>query len=777
MTAKVSVITPIYNREQWVENLLCNLQKQTLKEIEFIIIDDGSADKTYEILKEKVGGDKRFYLIKSPENKGPSHARNIGLVQARGEYVGFFDCDDAIPSDYFASLYHQAKAQNADIVYAAYNNLLHRIGQIKAPQDKYRVLKNGAIWDKLYRKKYLNTHHIRFTEGLYTADNLFVLQAFMQTDNIILVDTPNYEYTIQEDSIGKDTAKQKKRKKDIVEVLKRALKLKEEAHLSGDEQTEYLQFLQRSLRDYQADKRFQKRFYQTLGLRNEPEKENTMNLAAWHNKPINHTIVAQKGNVFYIKINWKKYIKPLSMVEKSIVWIICFVMLASVWLILFSDKKHLGLSLAVTVLLTMFSLNCIRENNLNVDFYAFVIIATAYFLVTYKLLKYLSRFKIEQHHSRIDIVFLVTFFILLFVPMLHISDAEKSEQENRMLAKYTPLIDYRGGGNLKYGKDFDAWFSDRFWGREKVIQWVNSVQYKISSVYSNNKALYLKKHGWMFVFPIVEIPFSEEKTKEINDNIQKFDAFLAEHGIKFYILIVPRKESIYQTELVDYSYDKQEDIKFQQSIQNIITANNTVPIIYPYDEMRKAKQKDYVFFKQSHHWTDWGAYQGYVKLMERIKKDFSDITVATLDKYEVSYSPKIRDEWKRNYHNGNTTYLLNLNTYADEILTTEYAYYDNKDNSSVKEIREKYIKRFSNENGKYKIFLTGNSHNENLLQFLPYSAKEVKYLRLNNSQLPNKELYKFMKYYKKELLEFKPDIVIFSVSSDILPRITDFFKD
>lgn len=70
MTAKVSVITPIYNREQWVENLLCNLQKQTLKKIEFIIIDDGSADKTYEILKEKVGGDKRFYLIKSPETKG-----------------------------------------------------------------------------------------------------------------------------------------------------------------------------------------------------------------------------------------------------------------------------------------------------------------------------------------------------------------------------------------------------------------------------------------------------------------------------------------------------------------------------------------------------------------------------------------------------------------------------------------------------------------------------------------------------------------------------------
>lgn len=79
-------------------------------------------------------------------------------------------------------------------------------------------------------------------------------------------------------------------------MLKRALKLKEEAHLSGDEQTEYLQFLQRSLRDYPADKLFQKRFYQTLGLRNEPEKENTMNLTVLKLIRMFHLISKEKYN-------------------------------------------------------------------------------------------------------------------------------------------------------------------------------------------------------------------------------------------------------------------------------------------------------------------------------------------------------------------------------------------------------------------------------------------------------------------------------------------------
>ena len=84
-----------------------------------------------------------------------------------------------------------------------------------------------------------------------------------------------------------------------------------------------------------------------------------------------------------------------------------------------------------------------------IDFYALIILATLYFLIAYKVVRYLSHFKIEEHHSRIDIVFLAVFFALLFVPMLHISDAEKSTQENRMLAKKPDFSQiYDKGGNF-----------------------------------------------------------------------------------------------------------------------------------------------------------------------------------------------------------------------------------------------------------------------------------------------------------------------------------------
>lgn len=81
-----------------------------------------------------------------------------------------------------------------------------------------------------------------------------------------------------------------------------------------------------------------------------------------------------------------------------------------------------------------------------IDWHIFIILSAFYFFVSWKLVKYLAKFKIEKNHSRIDIVFLAFFFALLFVPMSHISDAEKSEQENRALAAKPLLKDVYGGG-------------------------------------------------------------------------------------------------------------------------------------------------------------------------------------------------------------------------------------------------------------------------------------------------------------------------------------------
>ena len=301
----------------------------------------------------------------------------------------------------------------------------------------------------------------------------------------------------------------------------------------------------------------------------------------WHNKPFYYSVTAQKGNVFNVKISWQKIVIPLSTIEKLILWGINLAIVYSIYLILFTRKKQLALSAILSSLCMLGGWAYTKEQGIRFDFYGFIIIATFIFFVMYKIIKFLSRFKIEEHHSRIDIVFLAVFFALLFVPMLHISDAEKSTQENRMLAKYQPIFQ-DNKFNLNFGRDFDAWFSDRFWGREKIIKCISDLTYNLSSIYSNKKAVYLKENGWMFNFPLVDNPLLESKIKEINQTIQKIDKLLEDKGTKFYVLLVPKKESIYQNELLDYGYDFQKDKKFQQSVQQIIDTNAKKQIIYPY---------------------------------------------------------------------------------------------------------------------------------------------------------------------------------------------------
>ena len=87
---KIGVIIPTYNRESYIKAAIKYMKTQTLREIEFIIVDDGSTDKTLNSLKKEIGKDKRFRIIHYKKNRGPSFARNQGLKVSKGEYVGFF---------------------------------------------------------------------------------------------------------------------------------------------------------------------------------------------------------------------------------------------------------------------------------------------------------------------------------------------------------------------------------------------------------------------------------------------------------------------------------------------------------------------------------------------------------------------------------------------------------------------------------------------------------------------------------------------------------------
>ena len=100
--------------------------------------------------------------------------------------------------------------------------------------------------------------------------------------------------------------------------------------------------------------------------------------------------------------------------------------------------------------------------------------------------KYLSKFNDIKNNNLYDIAFITIFIILLFIPISHISNEIKSEQENRILTKKPKLINNNGLFNYNFGKQFDSWFNDRFFGRSLILKLYYKIKLKFSLNFSNN---------------------------------------------------------------------------------------------------------------------------------------------------------------------------------------------------------------------------------------------------------------------------------------------------
>lgn len=111
---KISVLVPVYNAEKYLKKCIESILNQTYKNIELIIVNDGSNDNSYNIIEEYKNKDNRIKAVHT-ENKGVSHARNTCLDNASGAFFAFVDSDDYIEEDYLEILYNNLKKYNADI--------------------------------------------------------------------------------------------------------------------------------------------------------------------------------------------------------------------------------------------------------------------------------------------------------------------------------------------------------------------------------------------------------------------------------------------------------------------------------------------------------------------------------------------------------------------------------------------------------------------------------------------------------------------------------------
>ena len=185
----ISIIIPVYNAEKYLERCMASVQAQTFADFEALFIDDRSTDSSREIVRAYQSSDNRIRLIELEKNGGSGIARNIGIENARGEYLSFMDADDAVSPDFLEQLYKKAKETGADIVkglcvYCAAGGdgyeVADNIRAIKAQYDRgtklFAAFVNGH-WSAIYRRGFIEAHSIRYGETRVSHDVVFLLRA------------------------------------------------------------------------------------------------------------------------------------------------------------------------------------------------------------------------------------------------------------------------------------------------------------------------------------------------------------------------------------------------------------------------------------------------------------------------------------------------------------------------------------------------------------------------------------------------------------------------
>ena len=215
--AKVSVIIPVYNVEQYLPKCLASIVQQTLKDIEIICVNDGSCDNSLKIIEEFKSKDKRIKII-NKENEGLGCARNTGLENANGEYISFIDSDDYIDENFLELLYNEAKENDADVACGGIKRendgdtyFLINYSQTVITDDIYQKINISKatqfsfVWNKIYKHSFLKENELKFMPKVNFEDLIYTPQIMLKSNILVTVPETFYHYVKREKSIFQDT--------------------------------------------------------------------------------------------------------------------------------------------------------------------------------------------------------------------------------------------------------------------------------------------------------------------------------------------------------------------------------------------------------------------------------------------------------------------------------------------------------------------------------------------------------------------------------------------
>ena len=239
---KVSIIIPVFNTEKYLEKCLQSVLNQKLDKIEVICVDNGSTDGSIDILKKYSIKYPNFKIINHP-NGNQGDARNIGIQQSKGDYIGFVDSDDYVHPEMFELLYQKVKNHGSDIgicniqTFSEKSVLQNQLIKTKFLdfKDKFKIkqnfhlLRNTTIANKIFSRNLIMKNDLRFLEGVFHEDQYFVVIALLKSRYISSVSKSLYYYRkIRKNSTSENISDNAF---DIFEVWK---KIKSYKYLTND---------------------------------------------------------------------------------------------------------------------------------------------------------------------------------------------------------------------------------------------------------------------------------------------------------------------------------------------------------------------------------------------------------------------------------------------------------------------------------------------------------------------------------------------------------------
>ncbi len=216
---KVSVIIPVYNTEEYIVETLNSIINQTLKDIEIIVINDGSTDNSLNIINEYAQKDSRISVF-TQANQGQSMARNFGILQACGDYLYFMDSDDLLDESTLDLCFHKCETENLDFVIFNGETIKNPSSNIKltynhctiyddnTSSDGLTILKKQLV-NKIFtpspclsfiKANYLRTNNLKFYPNIIHEDQLFTFNLYLKAKRISSIPRPLFKRRIRNNS-------------------------------------------------------------------------------------------------------------------------------------------------------------------------------------------------------------------------------------------------------------------------------------------------------------------------------------------------------------------------------------------------------------------------------------------------------------------------------------------------------------------------------------------------------------------------------------------------